>query len=156
MCSFPFTRPYLCSRLNRDTHKQERNAPPLTLAGADMKYRNEGKLRGFARNETTNTPPHLLQSVFSQASCVVVRERCERKQKTTTHHHQQTGNQRDLRKEGEFEHLARLAQMKGTLWARKAYTAFVTCDYTNRLLGLGYDCRKYENATVIPEVQRRR
>ncbi|KAM3570090.1 hypothetical protein VYU27_007836 [Nannochloropsis oceanica] len=63
------------------------------------------------------------------------------------------GFRRDLRYEGEKDKIKRLGTQKSHLWARKAYTAHVTCDYTNYILGLSQDCSPYEGLEEISEIQ---
>ena len=54
------------------------------------------------------------------------------------------GYNRDLRHEGEFELLGELKRKKDFLFARKAYTSIVTCNYTNLIMELENDCSRYE------------
>lgn len=64
------------------------------------------------------------------------------------------GLNRNLDAPGELENLQRQSQARINLWARKAYTAHITCRHTNALLGLDFDCSKYEGKVPPEESQR--
>lgn len=64
------------------------------------------------------------------------------------------GTNRNLNVPGELEHLKAQSAAKVNLWARKAYTAEITCRLTNALLELDHDCSRYEGKDPPDEAQR--
>merc|ERR1711918_255090 len=54
------------------------------------------------------------------------------------------GYNRDLQRRGDFELLIEIKRKKDYLFARKAYTSMVTCNYTNLIMGLDNDCTRYK------------
>ncbi|EKU23445.1 hypothetical protein NGA_0727900 [Nannochloropsis gaditana CCMP526] len=62
-------------------------------------------------------------------------------------------HRRDLSYPGERAKLKHLGQTKNKLWARKALTAKVTCEYTNDFLRLHHDCAPYEGMQPIIDVE---
>lgn len=61
------------------------------------------------------------------------------------------GTDRDISAPGELKTLKELADMRSILLARKSNTAFITCNFTNILMGLDQDCNKYHQLPDIDQ-----